>query len=69
MSGCKRGLTPTNCVRFQKMNDLTQKVAIPITLGHALAIWQVLDDYFANLNDNPNLTDNDKSYLGIDRFA
>lgn len=39
MSGCKRGLTPINCVRFQKMNDLTQKVAIPITLGHALAVW------------------------------
>lgn len=40
-----------------------KSVNIPITLGHALFVWETLDKHFSNLNDNPNLSENEKKAI------
>lgn len=43
--------------------DIASPVNISLALAHALCAWETLSCHFANLNDNPNLSDNDKKAI------
>lgn len=42
---------------------IEKSVNIPITLGHALFVWETLNNHFSNLNNNPNLSENEKKAM------
>lgn len=43
--------------------DLSTHIAVPMTLGQALFMWETLSTHFSDLNNHPNLSEPEKKAL------